>query len=76
MEKCGMYFDHYGEYSRFDGSETFRQNFINSILIDFLIDSAGRDYPEKPSYLRFQSTRSYGAFWDIPGFLIPTFQRF
>ena len=23
MEKCGLVFDHYGEYSRFDGSETF-----------------------------------------------------
>ena len=27
MEKCGMYFDHYGEYSRFDGSETFPAKF-------------------------------------------------
>lgn len=27
MEKCGMHFDHYGEYSRFDGSETFRAKF-------------------------------------------------
>ncbi|MCH5285987.1 MAG: GNAT family N-acetyltransferase [Christensenellaceae bacterium] len=23
MEKCGLVFDHFGEYSRFDGSETF-----------------------------------------------------
>ena len=27
MEKCGMHFDHYGEYSRFDGSETFPAKF-------------------------------------------------
>lgn len=27
MEKCGMHFDHYGEYSRFDGSEIFPAKF-------------------------------------------------
>ena len=27
MEKCGMHFDHYGEYSSFDGSETFQAKF-------------------------------------------------
>ncbi len=27
MEKCGLRFDHVGEYSRFDGSETFPAHF-------------------------------------------------
>ena len=27
MEKCGLTFRHYGEYSKFDGSETFRAKF-------------------------------------------------
>jgi ribosomal-protein-alanine N-acetyltransferase len=27
LEHCGMHFDHYGEYTRFDGSETFKAKF-------------------------------------------------
>lgn len=27
LQKCGMKFDHAGEYSRFDGSETFKADF-------------------------------------------------
>ncbi|MDD4494652.1 MAG: GNAT family N-acetyltransferase [Eubacteriales bacterium] len=27
LQKCGMKFDHIGEYSRFDGSETFKADF-------------------------------------------------
>lgn len=27
MEKCGLVFDHYGEYSTFDGTETFQAKF-------------------------------------------------
>ena len=27
MEKCGLTFRHYGEYSKYDGSETFRAKF-------------------------------------------------
>ena len=34
MEKCGLTFDHYGEYSRFDGSETFPARFWKLVLED------------------------------------------
>ena len=27
MEKCGLKFDHYGEYTKLDGSETFEAKF-------------------------------------------------
>ena len=32
MEKCGLAFHHYGEYSKFDGSETFRAKFYRMEL--------------------------------------------
>ena len=32
MEKCGLHFDHYGEYSRFDGSETFPAKYWKMIV--------------------------------------------
>ena len=32
MEKCGLTFRHYGEYSKFDGSETFRAKFYRMEL--------------------------------------------
>lgn len=32
MEKCGLHFDHYGEYSRFDGSETFPAKFWKLVM--------------------------------------------
>lgn len=32
MEKCGMQFDHFGEYSRFDGSETFPAKYWKLVL--------------------------------------------
>ena len=32
LEKCGMHFDHDGEYSRFDGSETFKAKFYKMHL--------------------------------------------
>lgn len=28
LQKCGFQFDHYGQYSRFDGSETFDATFL------------------------------------------------
>ena len=34
MEKCGLRFDHEGEYSRFDGSETFPANFWKMVVED------------------------------------------
>ena len=34
MEKCGLHFDHEGEYSRFDGSETFKANFWKMVVED------------------------------------------
>lgn len=34
MEKCGLHFDHFGEYSRFDGSETFKAKFWTMIMED------------------------------------------
>lgn len=34
MEKCGLHFDHVGEYSRFDGSETFPAYFYRLDLED------------------------------------------
>ena len=34
MEKCGLTFDHFGEYSRFDGSETFPAKYWKLILED------------------------------------------
>ncbi len=32
IEKCGFQFSHYGQYSRFDGSETFDAKFYRMIL--------------------------------------------
>lgn len=32
MEKCGLTFDHEGEYSRFDGSETFPAKFWKMVV--------------------------------------------
>ncbi|MBQ8201721.1 MAG: GNAT family N-acetyltransferase [Clostridia bacterium] len=32
MEKCGLHFDHFGEYSRFDGSETFPAKFWKIVM--------------------------------------------
>lgn len=32
IEKCGFQFDHYGQYSRFDGSETFEASFYTMHL--------------------------------------------
>ncbi len=32
MEKCGLKFDHYGEYSTFDGKETFKAKFYKLVL--------------------------------------------
>ena len=32
MEKCGLHFDHDGEYSRFDSSETFPAKFWKMVL--------------------------------------------
>lgn len=32
MEKCGLTFDHFGEYSRFDGSETFPAKYWRMVL--------------------------------------------
>lgn len=34
MEKCGLTFDHFGEYSRFDGSETFPAKYWRMALED------------------------------------------
>lgn len=34
MEKCGLHFDHEGEYSRFDGSETFPAKFWKMVVED------------------------------------------
>ena len=34
MEKCGLTFDHFGEYSRFDRSETFPAKYWKLILED------------------------------------------
>ena len=34
MEKCGLHFDHDGEYSRFDGSETFQAKFWKMVVED------------------------------------------
>lgn len=34
MEKCGLHFDHDGEYSRFDGSETFPAKFWKMVVED------------------------------------------
>ena len=34
MEKCGLYLDHEGEYSRFDGSETFPAYFWKMVVND------------------------------------------
>lgn len=34
MEKCGLHFDHFGEYSRFDGSETFPAKFWKLVVED------------------------------------------
>lgn len=34
MEKCGLHFDHFGEYSRFDGSETFQAKFWTMTVED------------------------------------------
>ena len=34
MEKCGLHFDHDGEYSRFDGSETFKAKFWKMVVED------------------------------------------
>ena len=34
MEKCGLHLDHEGEYSRFDGSQTFPANFWKMIVED------------------------------------------
>lgn len=35
MEKCGLQFDHYGEYSKFDGSKTFQAKFYKA-HIDYI----------------------------------------
>ena len=32
LEKCGLRFHHYGEYSKFDGSKTFKAKFYNAHL--------------------------------------------
>jgi ribosomal-protein-alanine N-acetyltransferase len=32
IKKCGFKFDHYGHYSRFDGSETFEATFYKMHL--------------------------------------------
>lgn len=32
MEKCGLTFDHFGEYSRFDGSETFPAKYWKMVV--------------------------------------------
>ncbi len=32
MEKCGLKFDHYGEYKTFDGKETFKAKFYKLVL--------------------------------------------
>ncbi len=32
MEKCGLTFDHYGEYKTFDGKQTFKAKFYKLIL--------------------------------------------
>ena len=34
MEKCGLHLDHEGEYSTFDGSETFPANFWKMVVED------------------------------------------
>jgi len=34
MEKCGLHFEHYGEYSRFDGSETFPAKYWKLVMED------------------------------------------
>ena len=36
MEKCGLMFHHYGEYSKFDGSKTFKAKFYN-IHLDVVV---------------------------------------
>lgn len=33
MEKCGLAFDHFGEYSKFDGSKTFKCKFYKMELL-------------------------------------------
>lgn len=33
MEKCGLTFDHFGEYSKFDGSQTFKCKFYKMELL-------------------------------------------
>ena len=32
MEKCGLTFDHYGEYSTFDGTQTYKAKFYKMHL--------------------------------------------
>jgi ribosomal-protein-alanine N-acetyltransferase len=32
MEKCGLKFDHYGEYTKLDGSQTFKAKFYKTPL--------------------------------------------
>ena len=34
MEKCGLHFDHWGEYSSFDGQRTFRAKFYTGTAAD------------------------------------------
>ena len=34
MEKCGLTFDHFSEYSRFDGSETFPAKYWRMVMED------------------------------------------
>ena len=36
MEKCGLHFDHWGEYSSFDGQRTFRARFYTGTSEDTL----------------------------------------
>ena len=50
LEKCGMQFDHYGEYSRFDGSETFQAKFYKmhvdpSLAKGISFDCEGSSHP-------------------------------
>ena len=33
MEKCGLKFDHYGEYTKLDGSQTFQAKFYKMELL-------------------------------------------
>lgn len=32
LEKCGLKFDHYGEYSKFDGTQTFKAKFYKGYI--------------------------------------------